>query len=130
MKQKQGGKAEDIQEAFLEWFRNARLKLNKILISWGNLHYKAEQLGQIILIENFNITDGWLTRLKERNNIVYCKLHGERQNADFDVADNLMITILPIFLKDYDFTQIFNSDETGLFYQALPEHTPMFKTVQ
>ena len=41
-KRKRGGKAKDIKEALLEWFRNARLK--KVPISRGILRKKAEQL--------------------------------------------------------------------------------------
>ena len=38
-----------------------------------------------------------------------------------------MATIFQQLLKDYNRSQIFNTDETGLFYRALPEHTHMFK---
>ena len=64
----------------------------------------------------------------ERSNIVYHKLHGEKQDTDFDDADNWMTTILPLFLKDYDPSQIFDTSEAKLFYWVLPEHTHMFKT--
>ena len=56
----------------------------------------------MMYVENFNPIDGWLTRWKERNNIVYRKLHGEKQDTDFDAAVNWMTTILPQLLKDYD----------------------------
>ena len=77
----------------------------------------------MMYVENFNPIDGWLTRWKERNNIVYRKLHGEKQDTDFDAADNWMTIILPQLLKDYDPSQIFDTNETRLFYWALPEYT-------
>ena len=123
-KRKREGKAEDVEEALLEWFKNARLKK----VSRGILCEKAEQFAQMMSVENFRPTDGWLSRWKERNNIVYRKLYGEKQDADLDAADYWKANILPDLLKDYDPSQIFNTDETGLFYRALPEHTHMFKT--
>ncbi|KAF2902730.1 hypothetical protein ILUMI_03456 [Ignelater luminosus] len=38
--------------------------------------------------ENIDLTDGWLTRWKNRHGIVYKKLHGEKQDADEDGARN------------------------------------------
>ena len=99
-KRKQGGKAEDIEESLLEWFRNARFK--KVPISLGILCEKAEQFAQTMFVENINPIDGWLTRWMEKNNIVYRKLHGKKQDTDFDAAVNWMTTILPQLLKDYD----------------------------
>lgn len=125
-KRKRLGKAEDVEGALLDWFKNARLK--KIPISRGILSEKAEHFAQMMGVENFTPSNGWLTRWKQRNNIVFRKLHGEKQNADFDAANYWKTNILPDLLKDYDPHQIFNTDETGLFYRALPQHTHMFKT--
>ena len=82
----------------------------------------------MICVENFNPIDGWLTKWKERNNIVYRKLHGEKQDTDFDATDNWITTILTQLLKDYDPSQNFDTNERRLFYWALPEFTHMFKT--
>ena len=51
-KQKQERKAEDIEEALLECFRNVRLK--KVPISCRILCEKAEEFVQIMFVENFN----------------------------------------------------------------------------
>ena len=59
-KRKRGGKAKDIEEAFLEWFTNVRLK--KVPISRGILGEKAEKFSQMMYVETFNPIDGWLTR--------------------------------------------------------------------
>ena len=92
-KQKRGGKAEDIEEALLEWFRKTKLKI--VPISCGILYVKAKQFAQMMYVENLNPTNDQLTRWKKRNNIVYHKFHGEKQDVDFDAADNRITTILP-----------------------------------
>ncbi|GBN70348.1 hypothetical protein AVEN_196073-1 [Araneus ventricosus] len=72
-------------------------------------------------------TDGWLTRWKDRNNIVYRKLHGEKQDAYSASAEDGGKNVWPTLIKVYKFDQIFNTDEIGLFFRALPEHTLLFK---
>ena len=57
---------------------------------------------QTVGVENFTAIDSWLIRWKEQNNIVYCKLHGEKLVADFDARSYWKIDVLPNLLKDYD----------------------------
>ena len=46
------------------------------------------------------------------------KLHGEAESVDQDAANRL-----PQLLKEFTAENIFNCDETGLFYRCLPDHT-------
>ena len=55
---------------------------------------------QTVGVENFTAIDSWLIRWKEQNNIVYCKLHGEKLVADFDARSYWKIDVLPNLLKD------------------------------
>ena len=43
----------------------------------------AESLGK----SNFTASDGWFSRQKERNNIKFCKIHGEKAIADLASAN-------------------------------------------
>nr|XP_042912844.1 tigger transposable element-derived protein 6-like [Parasteatoda tepidariorum] len=124
-KRKREGKSEEIEMALLEWFKNARER--RIPISRGILFHKAQDFANLFGDSDFKATDGWLTRWKERNNIVYRKLHGEKQDADFSSAADWVNDVWPTLIKDYKPEQIFNTDETGLFFRALPEHTLLFK---
>lgn len=109
-----------------KWFNNAGLK--KVPVSCDFLCKKAEQFMQIMSVKKLRPTDGWLSQWKEWNNIVYCQLYSEKQDADLDTADYWKVNILPDLLEDYDPSQICNTDETGLIYRALPELTHMCKT--
>ena len=58
-------------------------------------------------VKNFTATVGQLTRWKERNIIVYSKLHREKQDKNIDAAENWKTDVVSNLLKDYDPPQIF-----------------------
>jgi hypothetical protein len=66
----------------------------------------------------------WLDRFKKRHNIKEYKLHGEGASADIDSEDvtkqmdNLRAECSTYALKD-----IFNMDETGLFWKLQPDRS-------
>ncbi|GBN34699.1 Tigger transposable element-derived protein 4 [Araneus ventricosus] len=117
--------SEEIETALLEWFKNARER--KIPISRAILFQKAHDFANLFGDSDFKATDGWLNRWKDRNNIVYRKLHGEKQDADSASAEDWRKDVWPTLIKDYKPDQIFNTDETGLCFRALPEHTLLYK---
>lgn len=84
----------------------------------------AKELG----IHDFKPTNGWLARWKGRNNVVFKKLHGEKKDADVPAADNFRQNVLPDILKKYKEDDIYNADETGIYYRALPDGTLVNKT--
>ena len=79
-KRKRTGKAEDVEQALLRWFAQARSR--QLPISGPLLMEKAAQLAEGLGIQDFKATVGWLERWKERNNIKFKKQHGEKQDAD------------------------------------------------
>jgi hypothetical protein len=78
-------------------------------------------------IENLIASEGWFHRWKKRENIVYKRTYGEQKDADFSTAENWLKTEWPKFTSEYTPNNVYNADETGLFYRALPEHSYLFK---
>ena len=76
---------------------------------------------------NFVATDGWFQRWKKRENIVYKHVHGEQNDADAPAAASWLEVQWPKIIADYSPDDVYNADDTGLFYRALPEHTYLFK---
>ena len=72
----------------------------------------------------FVASDGWLWRFSRRHGIRQLALQGEKLSADAPAAENF-ITSFRTFIEDQHYTlhQIFNSDESGLYYKLLPEKT-------
>ena len=71
--------------------------------------------------------NGWLNRWLKRENIVFCKPHGEQTEADNKSAGGQISTKWPKLRKKFEPCDIYNADKIGLHYHALPEHTYVFK---
>lgn len=97
-----------------------------VLISRKILSEKANQFTHTFG-ENFTPTDWWLTRWKERNNIVSWRFQWGNIRLWFSSSWLFEKKSLKGFVKWLWAQLIFNADETGLYYIALPEHTLMFK---
>ena len=69
----------------------------------------------------------WINWWKSRKEVAFKKLHGEAASVDELSLDNRQKTRLPILLKDFEEEQIFNANETGLFYKCLPDSTHVLK---
>ena len=105
-KRQRSGKAEDVEGALSQWFNNARAR--DIPVSGPILAEKAKDLAKHLNREDFNPTNGWLSRWKERHNIVYKRIHGEKKDADLIAADKWIETVLPEILQTYDDENIYN----------------------
>ena len=67
--------------------------------------------------KTFVASDGWLWRFSRRHVIRQLALQGEKLSADKPAADHF-VTSFRTFVEDNQYTlnQIFNCDETGLYY--------------
>ncbi|UYV74636.1 hypothetical protein LAZ67_12000351 [Cordylochernes scorpioides] len=78
-----------------------------------------EKMGQ----DNFEASNGWLEKFKVRRNIAFKRLHGEAGSVDANSVATWKGGIIPSLLAKYSPQDIFNADETGLFYKLLPNQT-------
>lgn len=92
--------------------------------------HKAEQLVQGLGFTEFKATSGWFERWKTRNSIQFKKQHGEKQDADDFGAERWTMEVLPRTLKGYSPRDIFNADETGLYWRVIPDGTLSCKGVE
>ena len=84
----------------------------------------AEELG----IEGFKASDGWLDNFKERHSITFRIEQGEAAAVDLEVVQNWQQGILREKLTKYSPDDMFNVDETGLFWRIMPNRTLTFKS--
>lgn len=124
-KRQRTGKDEDVENALSQWFTNARSR--DIPLSGAVLTEKAKDLAKHLNKDEFQPSSGWLSRWKGRNSIVYKKMHGEMKDADIPAADSWREEILPNLLEEYSPDNIYNADETGIYYRALPDGSLTFK---
>ena len=67
------------------------------------------------------------TDLKKRNNLCFKSVCGESDGADIAVVQQWKENILSNLLKDYIPRDVFNSNETGLFFNLLLDKTLTIK---
>jgi hypothetical protein len=112
------GEYSDIESCLLKWFQQCLDK--KIPINGPILREKAEEFGYKLGHVNFKASSGWLTNWKNRNNVVFKQVCGESGAVDVQKC-SVWINNLPKLIENYSPDDIFNVDETGLFFKYLPE---------
>lgn len=114
----------EVDEAVSIWFADARN--NKIQLDGIMIRTKAEEFAKKLGKLEFKASDGWLANWKKRNDVIYKTQHGESGSVNFEDAAQWMLSLDPI-LKEYENKNIFNADETGLYFKCEPERTFAYK---
>ncbi|GBN89919.1 hypothetical protein AVEN_255319-1 [Araneus ventricosus] len=78
------------------------------------------------LDSNSESSNGWLENFKKWHNIVFRKLCSESASVNASSREE-WLSELPSLLKDCNSDDVFNSDETELLFQCLPNKTAAFK---
>lgn len=113
----------DLDAILFEWFKQRRSE--NIPITGPLLREKAKELHkELKLTESCDYSQGWLTKFKNRHGIRYLKACGEKVGADHEAAEEF-IDFFSKFIKKEGLTpdQIYNADETALFWRCLPRNT-------
>ena len=72
---------------------------------------------------DFRLSLSWITRFKTRNGINFQKIHGEQNSTDPSIVEKWLSTVYPELAQNFSAENIYNADETGLFYKAVPTGT-------
>jgi hypothetical protein len=78
-------------------------------------------------IEGFKASEGWLERFKHRHSIVFKRIQGESAEINMVNLNNWQKEVLRADISHYSPNDVFNADETGLFWQLMPDKTLTFK---
>jgi len=73
-------------------------------------------------ITGFKSSTGWLRSIKDRHNLKTKAIFGELHSSDY-ISAGAFVDKLHDIIGDYADENIFNLDETGLFWRLLPERT-------
>ncbi|GBM99730.1 hypothetical protein AVEN_237659-1 [Araneus ventricosus] len=79
------------------------------------IQHKAKELADALGIENSSASKWWLDRFRIRNNITFRSLCGEAADVGPSLCEDCQKR-LPLLLAGYDDEDIFNMDETALFF--------------
>ena len=117
-KRQRRGTEDNVGKALFLWFQQ---KLSQgARLSGPFIKEKARELSRTQGRE-FTLTDGWLSCWKVRNNIIFKKEQGEKADADVGAATTWKEDVLTSITTNFHADDIFNADETGLYYRGYPE---------
>lgn len=114
----------NIEKCLLEWIKQTLDK--NIPIDGPLLKEKSKEFAIKLGIQNFSASNGWLEGFKRRHDIAFKKVAGESKSVDQGVC-NHWTEDLPNLLEGYEPDEIYNADETALFFKCLPDKTFTFK---
>ena len=115
-----------LDKAVFDWFKestNPRGKRKRLPLARIHIQTRALQKAQLRGIKDFCASDGRFLRWRKRYGVnKSLRLRGEAGDVDMEKAVN-QIQELGLKLSEFKPENIFNQDETGLFYRAMPRRT-------
>jgi hypothetical protein len=84
-------------------------------------------LAELLEINEFKGSNGWLDKFKDRHGIKFKSIQGEAAAVNMESVEEWRREILQNLLVQYSPKDVFNVDETGLFWRLLPDKTMTFK---
>lgn len=119
-------KYESLENAVFLWIATQRSE-NKPVHGY-NIRQKALELAEKADIESFKASNRWFDRFLSSYELKYLrKLHGESGSLDLIYVEESLNKIKKE-LSGYQHQDIYNVDETGLFYECLPNGSYILQT--
>ncbi|UYV72368.1 hypothetical protein LAZ67_9002823 [Cordylochernes scorpioides] len=115
---------QDVEDELLKWFKKSRQ--NNIPVSGALVKEKAKEISVSLGVENFKCSDGWLWRFQRRNTIASLVVSGEINKVSEETVTD-WLTKFEEIKNEYKDEDIFNIDETGVFYNLFPDRSLDFK---
>ncbi|KAG5680584.1 hypothetical protein PVAND_010081 [Polypedilum vanderplanki] len=109
-----------LEENLLQWYNE--LRESGAYISGPMIAQRATQLHKELgYKDNFNASNGWLDRFKVRNGIKLCGIREVKTESDINAVAPFRGEIESIAAwYNLSLEQIYNADETDLFWKMLP----------
>jgi hypothetical protein len=122
----------DVDRETYEWFvkvRHPQGRCKPLPVTSAALKMRALQISVRLGISNFQASNGWFSRWRNRFSVgKSVRLHGEASDVDINAAEKPM-NELRDKLREFSPENIFNMDETGLFFRTLPNRSYVLQDV-
>ena len=117
---------ENLDDAVFKWYTQERAE--GVPVRGVDIQHAAERLAGHLGHKDFKCSDGWLWRFRRRHGIVNRAVTGEVLSADVASVEPFVNQFLDLIddegLQEF---QLYNGDETGLFWKSLPRNTQASK---
>ncbi|KAJ8886996.1 hypothetical protein PR048_013210 [Dryococelus australis] len=124
MKKLQGADHEDVEKDLLAWFNQSRGQ--NMTIMGPMIQEKTNLFAIMLKVDGFKCSTGWLDRFKRQNGITWHKVVRESAAVPCGVMEQWLLTVHKI-LERYSPQDIYNTDETGVVYNLMPDCTLVAK---
>ncbi|KAG7172017.1 Tigger transposable element-derived protein 7-like 10 [Homarus americanus] len=116
----------NLEEAVTKWFVQQRSCGN--VVRGVEIQAAAVKLASHMGIENFKASDGWLWRFRNRHGMCNKITHGEAGRAPTKDIEPFRERLNDLIKSEgLLISQVYNVDETGLYWRSLPRNTRTFK---
>ncbi|XP_064081201.1 tigger transposable element-derived protein 1-like [Macrobrachium nipponense] len=124
----------EMEKLLMIWLEDQNQR--RVPVSLSVIQEKARELHEAVAKKHgegsvsgeFSVSRGWFNRFKARAIFHNVKLQGEAASADSKAADSFPSGLAEIIKDDgYTADQVFNVDETGLFWKRMPNRTYLSK---
>jgi hypothetical protein len=117
-----------LEEKLASWF--VKLRNRHVPVSSEFLAAKAKQLYRKYYgNDNFNASRGWIANFRKRYGIRTLKICGEKLSADQSAVEPFINELNQVITnQSLQPSQIYNADESGLFWKLLPDRTLVTST--
>lgn len=115
----------DLEKALLIWIK--KVHLQGIPMSGPVILAKAANFALHLDYDDFAASDGWLHSFGEHYDLVFCAVSGEMNAVNIQTCEVWRSKVLQGYVEKYSPQDIFNADETALFFKLLPAKTITYK---
>ena len=123
LKRRRSLKCPELEHVLVEWI--LRCQNDRVCLSWQLVQKQARRFADKMNIpesQKISFSDGWIGKFLTRNGLKGVKLQGESGSADVEAIKEAMPDLLETIAR-YSPCDVFNMDETGLFYCMAPDRT-------
>jgi hypothetical protein len=111
---------EELDEAMFIWYGQMR---SKGLPIGGNIILEKAKVFADMMKLDFKASQGWLDNFKKRHGLSQKVLAGEASSVADETVNRWTKEQLPKILDGWQPNQVYNCDESGLFYKMMPNRT-------
>ena len=111
-------KYSDVNKALYQWYLLAVSK--NVFPDDTQLAEKAKEIASKLGLSDFKASNGWLDRWKKRHNIKKMTISGESSDVSGSTVSSWKERLTEI-IEGYGIDDVWNLDETGVFWQALAD---------
>ncbi|XP_046141564.1 jerky protein homolog-like [Osmia bicornis bicornis] len=114
---------DELDRELVSWFIERRT-LGDNVTDALLLEKAAELKDRLPSCSNFKVSHGWLAKFKARHDIRLVHIHGEQSSADTNAMKEFVETFTKLIEEEnINLENVYNMDESGLVWKALPRKT-------